>query len=186
MLDLDKLERQAVEGNLDWRTAHALVSHARKLEYEIARLRSAQPNTGEVYAWESTTAAYMKYVTDERYHKFSAAVQKWYQPIRCMTGPVMPSELDLALTEQAARAAGFEVRRYRVRDLEVIHVREPGGSWRRYDPLNNDGEAFRLMVSLCLAGFVYGMESKAHGAPALRRVIVARAAAEASITMGED
>jgi len=103
-----------------------------------------------------------------------------------MTAPVIPSESDLALTEQAAHAAGFEVRRYHARDLEVIHVREPGSNWRHYDPLNDDGEAFRLMVILCLAGFVYGMESRAYGAPSLRRAIVTRAAAEASITMGED
>ena len=63
-----------------------------------------------------------------------------------MTGPRILSAEDLNLTERAARAAGFYVQRYRARDLVVIHVREPGGQWRQFDPLNDDAETFRLMV----------------------------------------
>ncbi|MDF3837139.1 hypothetical protein P3W85_29910 [Cupriavidus basilensis] len=63
-----------------------------------------------------------------------------------MTGPRILSTEDLNLTERAARAAGFEVQRYRARDLEVVQVREPGGQWRQFDPLSDDAETFRLMV----------------------------------------
>ncbi len=63
-----------------------------------------------------------------------------------MTGPRILSAEDLMLTERAARAAGFEVQRFRARDLEVIQIREPGGQWRQFDPLNDDAETFRLMV----------------------------------------
>lgn len=42
-------------------------------------------NTPEVVkeplAWKSTTPVYTPYVTDSRYRKFSAAVQKWYVPL---------------------------------------------------------------------------------------------------------
>jgi len=70
-----------------------------------------------------------------------------------MTGPTIPSAGDLDLTEKAARAAGFEVRRYRARDLVVIHVREQGGQWRQYGPLTDDGDALRLAVRLGLCIF---------------------------------
>lgn len=35
------------------------------------------------FAWESTTVGYIKYVTDERYQKFSAEVKRWYKPYNC-------------------------------------------------------------------------------------------------------
>lgn len=63
-----------------------------------------------------------------------------------MTGPLILSAEDLNLTERAARAAGFDVQRFRARDLVVIQIREPGGQWRQFDPLNDDAETFRLMV----------------------------------------
>lgn len=34
-------------------------------------------------SWESTTTGYVKYVTNERYEKFSADVKRWYKPYRC-------------------------------------------------------------------------------------------------------
>lgn len=34
-------------------------------------------------AWESTTTGYIKYITDERYQKFSDEVKRWYKPYRC-------------------------------------------------------------------------------------------------------
>jgi len=57
---------------------------------------------------------------------------------------------DLEMIESAARAAGYEVRRYRVRELEVVHVREPGGEWRYFDPLKHDADAFALAADLDL------------------------------------
>jgi len=55
--------------------------------------------------------------------------------------------MDLELIERAARRAGFDVRRFHARDLEVVQVRERGGQWRFYDPLHDDGDCFRLMVA---------------------------------------
>ncbi|UEP31574.1 helix-turn-helix domain-containing protein [Burkholderia sp. B21-007] len=45
-----------------------------------ALLAAQQP---EPIAWESTTVGYTKYITDERYQKFSHEVRKWYKPYRC-------------------------------------------------------------------------------------------------------
>jgi hypothetical protein len=33
--------------------------------------------------WEATTPCYIKYVTHDRYTKFSVEVRKWYKPYRC-------------------------------------------------------------------------------------------------------
>lgn len=45
---------------------------------------------GEV-AWESTTTAYIKYITDERYRKLMPAARGWYKPYRCSScTPVQP------------------------------------------------------------------------------------------------
>jgi hypothetical protein len=50
----------------------------------------------EPIAWESTTPAYFKFITDSRYRKFSPAVRKWYRPYRCSTcaalSPTQPTE----------------------------------------------------------------------------------------------
>lgn len=44
-LNLDALERDALtHGKLSWKDAHALVSHARSLAYQIARLQAAAPS----------------------------------------------------------------------------------------------------------------------------------------------
>lgn len=55
----------------------------------------------EPVAWESTTLGYIKYVTDERYRKFSTEVQRWYKPYRCShcadlahPAPVADAELE--------------------------------------------------------------------------------------------
>lgn len=34
-------------------------------------------------AWESTTPAYRKYVTDSTYQRFSDKSKRWYKPYRC-------------------------------------------------------------------------------------------------------
>lgn len=63
-----------------------------------------------------------------------------------MTGPKPLSPDDLFLTQRAALAIGLETRRFRVRDWEVIHVRAPGGPWREFNPLHDNGHAFDLLV----------------------------------------
>lgn len=68
-----------------------------------------------------------------------------------MTGPRFLAEGELQLTERAAAAAGYEVRRFRARDLVVIHVRETGGPWRYFAPLDCDAEAFALQVRMCMS-----------------------------------
>lgn len=57
---------------------------------------------------------------------------------------------DLDLIEAAARAAGYEVRRYRVRELEVVHVKVDG-QWAQFDSLRWDGDAFRLLADCKLS-----------------------------------
>lgn len=89
------------------------------------------------------------------------------------------TQQDLDLIEVAARAAGYEVRRYRVRELEVVHVREPGGEWRYFNPMEDDAEAFRLMVRAAVCGTAYSMQTWDTGFAGMRRIVV-RAAAECS------
>ncbi|WP_454731484.1 MULTISPECIES: hypothetical protein [Cupriavidus] len=52
---------------------------------------------------------------------------------------------DLDQIEAAARAAGYETRRYRVRELEVVHI-GVGDQWALFDPRRSDVDALRLMV----------------------------------------
>lgn len=56
-----------------------------QLRERIARL--VLPALSEPRCWESTTVCYTRFVTDERYQKFSPAVQKWYRPAweKCAT-----------------------------------------------------------------------------------------------------
>ncbi|MBB3010659.1 hypothetical protein [Cupriavidus alkaliphilus] len=57
---------------------------------------------------------------------------------------------EIVMIEAAARAAGYEVRRYRVRDLEVVHV-GVGDQWALFDPRRHDGDAYRLLVDCKLS-----------------------------------
>lgn len=59
------------------------VSGDAKLADALRALLAAHPGQPEPIAWESTTVAYTKYITDERYQKFSPEVRKWYKPYRC-------------------------------------------------------------------------------------------------------
>lgn len=34
-------------------------------------------------AWESTTVAYKKYITDGKYQKLKPSYRKWYKPYMC-------------------------------------------------------------------------------------------------------
>lgn len=49
----------------------------------LARPATPQADQREPIAWESTTPAYRKYITDSTYQRFSAEVRKWYKPYRC-------------------------------------------------------------------------------------------------------
>ncbi|WP_342705199.1 hypothetical protein OHZ10_29415 [Burkholderia arboris] len=49
----------------------------------LREILAAHPGQPEPIAWESTTVAYTKYITDERYQKFSPEVRKWYKPYHC-------------------------------------------------------------------------------------------------------
>lgn len=60
------------------------------------------------------------------------------------------TKAELAMIEAAARAAGYEVRRYRVRELEVVHV-GVGDQWALFDPPRHDADAFRLQVDCRLS-----------------------------------
>lgn len=55
------------------------------------------------------------------------------------------TETELAQIESAALAAGYEVRRYRVREMEVVHI-GVGDQWALFDPRRHDGDAFRLQI----------------------------------------
>ncbi|MBB3259968.1 hypothetical protein F4827_005040 [Paraburkholderia bannensis] len=55
----------------------------------------------------------------------------------------------LSMIELAAEAANFEHRRYRVRDIEAIHVRACGSpEWRFFNPLVRDSDAAELGARL--------------------------------------
>ncbi|MDN7703309.1 hypothetical protein QZM15_33020 [Burkholderia sp. AU44665] len=51
---------------------------------EVLTAHPVQPEPrDEPIAWESTTPVYTKYITDDRYQKFSPEARKWYKPYRC-------------------------------------------------------------------------------------------------------
>jgi hypothetical protein len=52
-------------------------------------------------AWEATTSAYIKFITQERYSRFAPAVQRWYKPYRCS------SCATLAAGSQAVQVPGW-------------------------------------------------------------------------------
>jgi hypothetical protein len=43
-------------------------------------MHGAQERLVEQLVWESTTPAYIRFVSDRRYRRFSPAVRKWYRP----------------------------------------------------------------------------------------------------------
>ena len=53
----------------------------------LEALRAAlQDKAGEVrepVAWEATTDAYIKHITDAQYQRFSTEVKRWYKPYKC-------------------------------------------------------------------------------------------------------
>ena len=68
-----------------------------------------------------------------------------------MTNPY--TEEELVQIEAAALAAGYDVRRYRVRWIEVVHV-GVGDQWALFDPKRHDGDAFRLQIDCRLTVMV--------------------------------
>ncbi|MBB1599529.1 DUF551 domain-containing protein [Variovorax sp. UMC13] len=50
--------------------------------YLASRLREQEGHPAPI-AWEATTSAYIKFITQERYSRFAPAVQRWYKPYRC-------------------------------------------------------------------------------------------------------
>ncbi|QRQ86267.1 hypothetical protein [Cupriavidus oxalaticus] len=60
------------------------------------------------------------------------------------------SKEEIELIEAAAHAAGYDVRRFRVRELEVVHV-GVGDQWALFDPKRHDGDAFRLQIDCRLS-----------------------------------
>jgi len=63
--------------------------HGEEAAYWEEALRKAAPQpsqpaqSGEAVAWESTTPAYRRFITDSRYQKLSQQARKWYKPYRC-------------------------------------------------------------------------------------------------------
>jgi hypothetical protein len=53
----------------------------------------------EPLAWESTTPAYIKWITDSRYRKLRPAYQKWYRPICAKCGPVTITQKGSQMTD---------------------------------------------------------------------------------------
>lgn len=78
--DLIKLAIDALE---DTKKLEHLVDRElrEKALKELNKALKTPEETKEPLAWKSTTPCYTPYVTDSRYRKFSAAVQKWYVSI---------------------------------------------------------------------------------------------------------
>lgn len=61
---------------------------------KIAELIQAQPtpSQNEVVAWESTTEAYKKYITQQQYETFNENFQSWYKPYKSSCSQPTPSQ----------------------------------------------------------------------------------------------
>jgi len=57
-------------------------SELRRLNDIASRLQEQEGQPAPI-AWEATTSAYIKFITQERYSRFAPAVQRWYKPYRC-------------------------------------------------------------------------------------------------------
>ncbi|UAN04418.1 hypothetical protein [Achromobacter mucicolens] len=60
---------------------HAMFAGSQMIAYAHAAVLADRQR--DAIAWESTTPAYIMFITDSRYRKFSPAVRKWYRPYRC-------------------------------------------------------------------------------------------------------
>lgn len=68
-------------------------------------------NINEPIAWESTTIAFTKYVTDSRYQKFSREVQQWYKPYQCSACASTGQDVPCAYPTEVNRKLMDEVER---------------------------------------------------------------------------
>lgn len=59
---------------------------------ELVLARQPTGELSEPVAWESTTPAYIKYVTQSRYEMFSPAVRRWYKPFKCASCAAPPAQ----------------------------------------------------------------------------------------------
>lgn len=61
-------------------------------------------------AWEATTSAYIKFITQERYSRFAPAVQRWYKPYRCSSCATLAAGSQaVQVTADKAQAARYEI-----------------------------------------------------------------------------
>jgi len=83
-MNIEKLAEAMHDAAIRYANGHTVDFQHEAREFMLER--ASQP---EQYAWEATTPVYTKYITDERYQKFSPAVQKWYRPIcqKCASQP---------------------------------------------------------------------------------------------------
>lgn len=85
----DEAEFFTTRNNMEnlWMTGIGVALDQSELVWDAAKQEWASADTAmysaPVIAWESTTTGYIKYVTDERYQKFSDEVKRWYKPYRC-------------------------------------------------------------------------------------------------------
>lgn len=73
---------------------------------ELVRAQQPAGELSEPVAWESTTPAYTKYVTQSRYEKFSPAVRSWYKPFKCSACAAPPAQQP---APSAAAAEGWKL-----------------------------------------------------------------------------
>ena len=90
-------------------TAHVQWHETRAKMGELIRSHYAaapQPPAAaqEPFAWESTTPAYNKFITQSRYEKFSPEMQRWYKPFMCSSCAALVEAQQPA--PSAAEAAG--------------------------------------------------------------------------------
>lgn len=87
---------------------------------------------------------------------------------------------DRELLERAAKAAGATWSDYSDHTPDHLVIRHADGVWREWNPLKDDGDAFRLAVKLNIldlgALLTTGAEMSADPYSAIRRAIVCAAA----------
>lgn len=151
---------QAFQFNSDWLWEQVTPSAADDpgvvKAYTADQLRAAviadrQQRSGdrdEPIAWESTTLAYTKHITDSKYRKFSSAVRRWYRPYRCAAcesrrrpGAAMDERAAFDEWKSARIAAGegfdaFDIWQARAAlDATGRHVALPADLQRAAEPL---------------------------------------------------
>jgi hypothetical protein len=83
---------------------------ADKAEPALAALRELQTEP-EVIAWEATTPAYIKHVTDKQYRAFSETAKRWYKPYKC-SNCELKADVGIPITSQADHPDVRELRKW--------------------------------------------------------------------------